>query len=321
MMGLATAAAAAQAGGTAHTLTEAFDAVRVGNHQAVMRLAVQHHPEILKMAEPPAFCGVSPLYAVACRTAWECLTPQGRAWAQATSERATAEQRRRAELDRQESVNRRLATLREAIGPAGDGWTLDRFDATTDQALAVAVTRAGQWVRRVTCGGWHNAQPRYTLTICGRQTGVGKTHLAVATARKLVEDTQLDATFARSESVSADIRAASQYVRETSVPAQARLTQLEQVAVLVLDELSLINAPGLVVDQLVSLVDNRQRAGLWTIVTTQAGSIDEIALPRGGDPSSEDAGRRLRSRLAAGVDIVMPSHLPDRRRAQPQGTP
>lgn len=286
-------------------------------------MVLRAHPELHQLDKPVAYTGCSPSYALVLRMAWATGTVAGTTYYEALTREENEAARRRHEVERGRLVQRHLEVLEADIGHASGRWRLDSFDVDggnpeTSGHLFRARQLCAYWATRVVEGGWRDNTPRVTLLLGSRQTGCGKTHLAVGVARDIVERTGCSARFARLADYLRAARDADRWSSagdQRSVAGAVDLDDYRRCGVLVLDEMSLAGTPGYLLDRVVDLVDERIRWERPTVITGQFGSDDELALPRGDDAQALDAARRLRSRLSTGVSCIMHPTLRDRRTA------
>ena len=281
------------------------------------------HPELHNIIKPTRFVGCSPIYAIALRMAWDTATAHGIDYAERTRVLESDTDRRLRENEFAVAKERAITQLERDAGQASMRWTMAGFhlstpDENVDAAyhLKQAHTVVGFWSRRVREGGWREAGPRLTMLIGSRQTGVGKTHLGFAAAREIVSTRPMSARFVKLSDYLTTVRDADRWATSgdgRSIHAAAALDEYRHCGLLVLDEVSLLSTPGFLIDRVVDLVDERIRRQQWTICTGQFGADDDLVMPRDGDPQALDAARRLRSRLAPGVKVIMHASIPDRR--------
>lgn len=165
-----------------------------------------------------------------------------------------------------------------------------RFDVDGfDRELVLKLDKARDW--RGTVGPW-------CLVLTG-PPGVGKSHIAVATLRRFVEEGRKVAggMFRPEDVLLSEMRAEYDGV-ETDVVKAAMECEL-----LVVDDLGSTRVTDWSASQLVSILNRRESEGRGTVVTTNLTLNDLAAM----------MDERLASRLAAGLVVKFPANLPDYR--------
>src|SRR4051794_8928442 len=180
------------------------------------------------------------------------------------------------EADRQrERQRQRLATFAQEMGGELAGCTLDNYDlcrardAKARKSMQAALDTCRAYAHRAS--GW--------IYFYG-PTGVGKSHLAAATARALAERHTITLAYASEPALMKYIR--DGWGKTGDEATDARIELLQNVDLLVLDDLGTEHRgkdSTWADDQLLDILMPRYQHARWTIITSNL-DIDDIDEPR-----------------------------------------